>query len=229
MLAFAYIFYIHIRFRRSKYVTCTTLVLQTICGSASLASDSLPPYLEPCIAILQLTLACIISVMGYLKLEARAEGHRSASLSYNEIYRHLSVVLARRPCERPPVFAMLENSEQALLQLEKIAPLVPNNICARTLKKESALKTFEMNDLPGEISILSPVEVFSGATEVMEIEVVTDSSDSVEAASYKPKRRPSSPTPVPLNALESPADFEAPSPPDEKKDEEGFMEAVTEV
>ena len=228
MAAFASMIYTH-PIHRSKYVTCTTLCLQTICGSASLASDSLPHYLGTCIAILQLTLACIISVMGFLKLEARAEGHRSAGLSYNEIYRHLAVVLARRPCERPPVFALMENTEQALLQLEKIAPLVPSTICARTLKKESALKTFEMNDLPGEISILSPVEVYSGATEVMEIEVMTDSSDSLEAATYKPERRPSSHTPVPLNTLESPADVEAPSPSDKTKDEEGFMEAVTEV
>ena len=203
------------------------MVLQTICGSASLARDSLPPYLETCIAILQLTLACIISVAGYLKLEARSEGHRSASLAYNEIYRHLSVVLARRPCERPPVFALIENTEQALLQWEKIAPLVPNNICARALKKESALKTFEMHDLPGELSVLSPIEIFPTDPQ-LELEVVTDSSDSAEAA-YRSKRPHSSPTPTPLNALDSPADFEAPSPPATKKDEERFEEAVAEI
>ena len=161
--------------------------------------------------------------------QARAEGHRAAGLSYNEIYRHLSVVLARRPCERPPVFALMENTETSLLQLEKIAPLVPSSICARMLKKENSLKIFETNDLPGEISILSPIEVFSGDTGVMEIEVMTDSSDSIEAATHMPNRRPSSPIPARLKPLEFSANCEAPTPTGDKEDGEGFRDAVTDI
>jgi len=154
--------------RQSKYATCVTLVLQTICGSASLAQGSLPSIFEPCIAVLQLVLACAISVMGYLKLEARAEGHRSASLSYNEIWRHLSVILARRSSERPPVFMVMENTEQSLLQLEKIAPLIPSYICNRVARKEHLSDRFDPQDLPSELSGINIVEIFdsfSGKTD----------------------------------------------------------------
>ena len=163
--------------RQSKYATCVTLVLQTICGSASLAQGSLPSIFEPCIAVLQLVLACAISVMGYLKLEARAEGHRSASLSYNEIWRHLSVILARRSSERPPVFMVMENTEQSLLQLEKIAPLIPGYICNSVARKEQLSDRFDPQDLPSKLSGISVIEIFDTAQDA-----ATPQTDMVRTA-----------------------------------------------
>lgn len=164
--------------------------------------------------------------MGFLKLEARAEGHRSASLSYNEIFRHLSVILARRCSERPPVFRVMENTEQQLLQLEKIAPLVPANICAKTLKRENAIASFDMHDLPAELSGIAPVEIFTLTHDQhiqSELEILTDSSDSRDSHS---RIRPTSPVPVP-NTMTSPpkliVDMDGNCP------DENFADAVTEL
>lgn len=53
---------------KAKWCTCVTLVLQTVCGSASLAvsSGSLPAGYDSAIAVIQLVLACAISIQGYL-------------------------------------------------------------------------------------------------------------------------------------------------------------------
>ena len=135
--------------------------------------------------------------MGYLKLEARAEGHRSASLSYNEIFRHLSVILARRSSERPPVFMVMENTEQSLLQLEKIAPLIPSYICNRIAKKEKLADRFEPHQLPSELSGISSVEVFKRAEAVLSQVVVEATRPKRPHRHARASSRPASPTPPP--------------------------------
>ena len=131
------------------------------------------------------------------------------------------------------MFTVMENTEQQLLQLEKIAPLVPSTICSRTIKKEGAIKHFETYDLPTELSGISPVQVFHlseadpGAQQT-ELEILTDSSDSAETPAHHARGRLPTPTQMALNALPSPLGQSA-VPQPKKDDDEAFVEAVSEV
>ena len=142
------------------------------------------------------------------------------------------MILARRCSERPPVFRVLENTEQQLIQLEKTAPLVPNNICAKTLKREGAIKSFGAHDLPAELSGISIVEVFdesnmSQLRKSAELEVLTGSSDS---SGREPRiLRSESPTPPRPNSIRSPPRILSSTTLKGDGGEEKFADAVTEI
>jgi len=196
--------------KKSRNMTITTLFLQTCCGSFTLAASngSISTQYEAFVAGLQLLLACLVSISGYLKLESKGEAHRGASLSYAEVYRRLTTIIVRRPDERPNVASILESTQATLIQLEKVSPLLPQYLCDKITRKPDVL-SIPADQLPEELIGICPVIVYGESLE--------DNTSKREA----PRRRPRSPKKVPRP-------IETPPPPLAALEVEEFISVSTE-
>lgn len=145
--------------KHSKNVTVTILVLQTLAGSLNLSQD-VPAYMEPMVAALQLILAVLLAVTSYLKMEQRAESHRSSALQYGELNKRLSTLLARRSSERPPAVGMVDQTLQTIIQLDKNSPMLPERVCKREQKAHHFTERFASNALPEELNGVAEVAIY---------------------------------------------------------------------
>ena len=145
--------------RYSKNTTVIILILQTCAGSLTL-SDDVPSWAEPLVALLQLALAVCLAIASYLKMEQRSEAHRSASISYGEIYQRLSTLLARRASERPPAVGIIDTMLQTLIQLDKNSPLLPMKLCEKESLKSRITERFRDGELPEELNGLTNINVY---------------------------------------------------------------------
>ena len=143
----------------SKNTTIVILILQTCAGSLTLSND-VPTWAEPMVALLQLALAVMLAIASYLKMEQRAEAHRAASLSYGEIHKTVSTLLARRESERPPAVGMVDATLQQIIQLDKNSPLLPMKLCDKEAKRSHITEKFQESALPDELNGLSDVIIY---------------------------------------------------------------------
>jgi hypothetical protein len=122
------------------------IILSTVAGVLNFASTTLDPVrLGVALGSLNLVVAVLSSMEKFFTVTELAEGHRSATISYDKLYRRITVELSM-PEPNPRLMEMIQTSRLEMDKLMEQSPFIPANII-RDIANDERFKTIQLPNI----------------------------------------------------------------------------------
>jgi hypothetical protein len=116
---------------RNTYIALPVIVLSTLAGTASIGSDSLfgdSQYASVGIGLVSIAVGILNTVGQYFSWAKRSEGHRIAHITYQKLFKFISVELSLPRRERMDATDLLKVVREEVDRLCETSPMLPLNI-----------------------------------------------------------------------------------------------------
>ena len=153
--------------KQSFRFTLPIIIISTITGTANFAQGTFPKdweeYVPASIGAANLFAAILTTVMQFLKINERMEGHRVSSISYGKLSRNIRLELSLPINERAHDGAsMVDLCNTEYDRLIEQSPAIPGDILKEFDRKFSKISNF----FKPEINSIAPIEPFSTVKEL---------------------------------------------------------------
>lgn len=176
----------HAQKKYAKLDTCIALpviVLSTIAGTGSIASDSLfhgSSVANIGIGAISLGVGILNTISSYFAWAKRSEGHKIAAMTYSKLYKFIVIELALPRKERMGAGDMLKVIREQTERLSETSPQIPDDTIAAFNKRfEDSTPDISKPEITNG---LDPIIVYG------EIHPEKSSSMSTTTSSPKPKK-----------------------------------------
>jgi hypothetical protein len=160
-------------------ISIITIVMGIFSGAGAVGTQALLPFPQAntVIGIVSLVTSTIQAVNSKLAFGRRSEGHRVASLAYNQIYNKLNIQLNMPRNERMKADELLNWITTEMERLTEVEPIFPDSTKKIFHSKFGSLDNYT---LPLTLNGLQPIDVITHST--------TAESESVESPA--PMKKP---------------------------------------
>ena len=113
------------------YIALPVIVLSTVAGTGSIASESLFGGSQTAgvlIGLISLSVGIMNTVSNYFGFAKRSEGHRISSLTYAKLHKFVVIELSLPRKERMKAKDMLKIIREQVERLAETSPQIPDNI-----------------------------------------------------------------------------------------------------
>lgn len=148
-------------------ISLLTIVMGIFSGAGAVGTQALLPFPQAntVIGIVSLVTSTIQAVNSKLAFGRRSEGHRVASLAYNQIYNKLNIQLNMPRNERTSANDLLSWITTETERLTEVEPSFPETTKQIFHTKFGSLENYT---LPLTLNGLQPIEVISHSTDSVE-------------------------------------------------------------
>lgn len=113
---------------RNNFIALPVIVLSTLAGTASIGAGGLfgnNDYASVGIGLVSISVGILNTIGQYFSWAKRSEGHRIASITYQKLYRFISVELSLPRRERMKAADLLKVVREQYDRLSETSPMVP--------------------------------------------------------------------------------------------------------
>ena len=159
------------RFRsKTIAITIPVIILQSVCGSASIGLGSLfkpedQKFAQITVGVVSLITSMLVTISNYLQYAELKQAHHHAMIAYGKLSRNIRTILSLYRKDRPDAGNYLSTCKHALDRLTEDSPTIPDDIAKKFKKKNVGLTISKPDvcDSLKEIVITTdePLEIFA--------------------------------------------------------------------
>jgi len=151
---------------RNNYIQLPVIVLSTLCGTASVGSNSLfgdSSVAPTIIGLVSIGVGILNTVGNYFDFAKKSESHRIAHLHYSKLFGQINVEMSLPREERSPPAVILKTLRDTMERLAETTPSVPQEIIKQFNEEFEEYKG--KVSIPAECNGLSKINVFRDETQ----------------------------------------------------------------
>lgn len=152
---------------KNNYIQIPVIVLSTLCGTASVSSQTLfgpgnATVAGIAIGLVSISVGVLNTINSYFAFARKSEAHHIAAIHYSKLFSNISVELALPRTERLPPQILLKNLREQMERLAETTPSPPASVLLTFNAKFSGYKDVSK---PIETNGLQKVRIFRPESE----------------------------------------------------------------